>query len=710
MTALEQRRVSIDFETHLIKHTKRGKAQIAHMLAPRCVCMSLAEATLPAGPRTVELLERRDALRRLAAELARDDTLIVGHNLPFDFGCAVADEPELLAPVFRAYAGGRARDTKPRQQLIDIAEGESEFRRRPGMPVTKANLHLDDLAKLWLGRALNKGSESPRLRYALRDGLPISCYTDEEKDYAIADAVGALDVFDAQERFCDGDEIPDELPQQRAAWALHLMSAWGLRTDPVAVAKLRDELEHEHKAALEVLQPAGLVRPDGSKDMKKIYARIEEALGERTPRTETGKPCTDEETLISTGDGALIVLAKSMKGAKVLSTYVPVLELGAHFPVCASYNVLVDTGRTSCASPNMQNPPRAGGVRACFVPRAGFVFGGADYDTLELRTLAQTCLDILGESELAAALNAGVDPHLALAADLLGLPYEAALERYKAGDIEIDEMRQLCKIANFGFPGGMAAETFVAYAAGYEINGKPVLISLERAEELRDAWRRRWREMFRYFDFVGACVGDGLDAKIRQIRSGRVRGDVRFTSCANGFFQGLAADGAKWALWCVAVECYLGICTSCRQHGDPLGKLSLDLDGPGGIVHERFESVGIGAPFKPGAGVACPDCGGTGKSALEGSRPVIFMHDEIVCEMPEAKASAAAERLGALMVRCMRFFVPDVKCGATPVLTRRWFKGAKPVRVDGQLVPCKPRKTSDGKKTWIPDVGERIAA
>jgi len=50
-----------------------------------------------------------------------------------------------------------------------------------------------------------------------------------------------------------------------------------------------------------------------------------------------------------------------------------------------------------------------------------------------------------------------------------------------------------------------------------------------------------------------------------------------------------------------------------------------------------------------------------------------------------------------------------VPIASTPVLMRRWFKGAKPVRVDGRLVPSRPVKV-DGKTKWVADPGVPEAA
>jgi DNA polymerase-1 len=116
----------------------------------------------------------------------------------------------------------------------------------------------------------------------------------------------------------------------------------------------------------------------------------------------------------------------------------------------------VASGRTSWSDPNLQNPPRAGGVRECFVPRPGFVFVAVDYDTLELRALAQVCLDLFGWSKMADRLNAGEDLHAALGARFLGIDYDAFMKLREAGDEDAKKARQNAKGFNFGRPAAWA--------------------------------------------------------------------------------------------------------------------------------------------------------------------------------------------------------------------------------------------------------------
>src|SRR5262249_3121087 len=97
----------------------------------------------------------------------------------------------------------------------------------------------------------------------------------------------------------------------------------------------------------------------------------------------------------------------------------------------------------------------------------------------------------------------------------------------------------------------------------------------------------------------------------------------------NTMFQGLAADGAKEALWQVARRCY----------------------------ERRYRG-----------------------NALHGSRPILFLHDELILEVPEDRAPEAADELARVMVESMRLWVRDVPIKAEPRLMDRWRKDAKEVR------------------------------
>lgn len=712
--------ISFDCESHLIRQG---------CITPRMVCLTYAERSYgiqesepyPEDDRIVfvkdgivrGLMTRAAALPWIRGHLEDDAVILVGHNIWFDLGLCVAASPNLLPLIFRKLELGLIRDTQVRQQLIDIATGSMKFSEDEDTgEITKTTYHLDDLSLRLLKKWLKK-KDTWRLKYALLDGVPFAKWPEEAKRYAIEDAVTTLKIYEEQDvvagvsavlegaigpdgkerSACDAtcSEIPDAARQHRAAWALHLMSAWGVRTDGAMVATLKKRLEADYDEFTEKLRPSGFLKfaperalksgprkglvipAEVTKDTKTIKARVEAAFaakGEDVPRTDAsdkfpeGQVSTSKKTLLASGDPELKTLSERGAIAKLLETYVPILESGTKWPINPRYNVLVETGRTSSSKPNIQNPPRKGGVRECFIPRDGWVYAFSDYDTIELKSLAQVCLDVLGWSDMAEALKRGEDLHLKLAGQMLDISYEEALRRQEANDSVVDEHRQQAKPANFGYPGGMAADSFREYAEQYGI-----FLTKQRAQEIKDTWKRTFREMDPYFAWVSGLVD--AEGPITQVRSGRVRGGASFCAAANGFFQGLAADGAKEALWLVAKECYLA------DAGD-----------------------------------------NGGASPLYGCRPVFFIHDEIGIEIPyrawgAERSAAAAERLKDVMVEAMKKWIPDIPITSKPIMCRRWYKGAKPVKSGGVLVPSKPEKYEENgeKKTrWVPDLDERVAA
>ena len=635
-----------DCESHLIK---------PGCIAPRLVCISTASESGKTG-----LFDRASGLQLIQRVLEDKSVTVCGHQIFYDLGVCCAEDPATFVPlVFKAFDDFRIRDTIIRQQLIDIAQGNLKYRLdEETQTYVKTGYTLADLVLRLLGRVLPK-EDTWRLKYALLDGVPIKDWPEDARKYAVDDAIATREVYLKQQELvvaggAPGGVIPTEERAMRDAWALYLMSMWGVRTDGEAVVRLKAELEAEQVEANNKLEGTGIIKkkPDGSwsRDMKTIYARVRagyEAQGLMVPMTSGVQPrvSSEYESLVDSKDEGLAVLAEAAGGAKLLNTYIPMLEVGTVRPINARFNALVESNRTSCANPNLQTPPRKGGVRNCFLARDGFVYCSVDYDTIELRSLAQSCLDLVGQSAMAEALRAGEDLHLNLAADFMGISREEAAQRYKDGDSEVSDQRQMMKPANFGFPGGMASDSFVAYAKGYGYT-----IDRGLAKRIHEQWHRAWPEMRSYFQLVGNLVGKAGEGTVVSPRSGFVRGGLTFTQLSNHYFQSLTATGAKDALWHVTHACYT------------------ETD-----------------------------------SALWGSRPVIFMHDEVITEMPEEKSSDAALLQAKIMVDVMQRWIPDIPIKASPVLMRRWHKGAKPVYVNGKLVPSKPSEEG-GKIKWVADL------
>lgn len=750
---------SVDSETHLIS---------PGCLAPRAVCYSTAERVPERGIVT-NLVLRDDGLPILHDVLTKPWFILVGANLPYDFGVACAEDPSLVPLVFDAYAAGRVSCVQTLQKLMDVALGMRKWRRIGGR-VERASYGLDDLVQLYFGEHMEK-VDTWRLRYSELDGVPIEEWPEDAKTYAIGDAVQALRVREAQEKEIVElwGELPNQAEQQRAAWALHLMSMWGVRADRFGVEKFeascREHIAKMHSVLIDRCQhcsalledhddegcrDAQLAAADDATKLAKAQERdgrwensgifrrekrckakgcglkladhvgvdcpgkftsrsireIQRRIVEGCARLQVQVPMTDPSTkfpqgqvqtdrdailLVAEEDPLLVVLSDEMVFQKMYDQWGPVGRAAVERPVCPRYNVLVDTGRTSCSgdreqkSSNFQNPNRKGDVRQMFVPRPGWVFLSTDADAVEGRGHAQDCLDMgirsrMAEAFVEQAQSGGPDIHEILGASIIGVSPFVVQQGVREGDKACEEARQFAKVPQYGFIGGLGADAFVAYAAGmidYEefvkwFGGEPGK-QRRRGKEIREAWFAAWPENRAYFERIGEMLrpfprGEGV---VRHFMSGRIRGGSRFTGTANGFMQGRVADAMKDVLWNLATECYTGRCTSVHQHG-----------GSATCTHE-------------------------GLSVMHGSRPNFFLHDEPITEVREdGLESDRATRQQQIMVENLQKWMPAIPCSSTPVLMRRWHKGVKPVKVNGRLVPSRPVKDDAGKTRWVHDVAD----
>lgn len=547
-----------------------------------------------------------------AKEALETETVLVNHNMVFDMAVLAAYNTDLIPLIFELYEKNRVECTLINQKLIDNADGVLRLKEN-----IKGYYSLGGLVQKYFNHELDK--DTWRTGYAQFYDVPVAEWPEGAKQYVLEDVRWTHKLWQEQVSQADdvGYIIPDSRAQARNHWALHLMSVWGIKTDASSVSQLEQRLTAELKELEKKLQDLGFIRENGSKNLSAIRSYIADHV-EYPIRTNKGAISTSKEAL---EEANIPALGEFNHKQKLLSTYVKALKQGTSMPLHCGVNPLLETGRISNFKPNLTNLPREPGVRECFVPRPGNVFCAADYATLELRTLAQCCIWMLGYSNLGQALNNGLDPHLQLGAQLLGLSYEEAKFRYKNGDKQVSEYRQMAKVANFGFPGGMGPEKFIVYAAT-----QGVKLTFEQSYNLKQGWLRQWPEMYEYFRYV-SCVqadADGFETVV-QFKSNRVRGGCNYTVSCNTRFQGLAADGAKYA-------CFL-------------------------IQKANYVSGSI----------------------LQGSRLVAFIHDETICEHPEDEAPERAVEQARLMEVGMQEFVPDIKIVVEPTLMRNWNKAAKSV-------------------------------
>jgi DNA polymerase-1 len=615
--------------------------------------------------------------------LTRDPLL--GLNIAYDMAVCMNTWRDLAKQIFAAYDDDRVIDVGICQQLVDNARGLMT------MWVKRQGYSLAALGKRRLGkdRSAEKVDEDAwRLRYAELLDVPLQQWPEAAVKYAIEDSDDTLEVGLDIIRKHEG-LLADAPAQTRAAFALHLMACWGVMVDPERVERLREASEGMYEELSEMLVREGLVREDGTRDTKAAQQRMYDVMNGRIQLTDTGYEklkkiqkekgaitaqeafskeellkytALDEKACTESGDEILQAYSRRTQLHNIVNTHIPDLLQGVHTPIQPRYNVLVESGRTSCSKGKkkgqkkkpplngfqFQNPkgaldyfPLGVGIRECFIARPGRLFADNDYSGLELHTGAQACKATVGFSRMGDALNRGEDVHLLFAAQMMGITYEEA--HVRRHDKEVKYHRKLAKVANFGFPGGLGIAGLIGFAHGYGVK-----LTEAQCKKLRSDWFKAFPEWVEYFkwvrghiDRIEAATGKRADEKkgsrsvIEQLYVGRIRGGITFTSGCNTMFQGLGADGAKRGMWEVTKRCY----------ADP-------------------------------------------ESILYGVRPVGFIHDEILAEVFEELAHEQAYEMAQVMVEGCNQLLPDYPVRCEPALCKRWMKGPEAVfNFDGRLQP-----------------------
>lgn len=376
-------------------------------------------------------------------QMLKDEVVLVGHNVAYDFGCLYQHYPALRPLIWNAYEQKRVQCTFVREKLLDIAYGLKGDRRKYSLAAI-VNRRFD----------VELDKETWRTGYEKFDGVPLGDWPRGAKEYALDDARYTYRVFEKQIEDAAGlnyEFFDEEAPRQASfAFSLHLTAAHGVLVDQEQVAKLEAEIQPKMEAARATMIEAGLV-VDGKKVMENIRKLVENTyFGDEDgpPVTPTGKTSTAKKTLEKCSAVALQALVEFNALQKTNSTYVQKYKEAGSNPIHTRYDVLGgETGRTSSYNPNLQNQPRLPGIRECVIARPGYVFIFCDYDAQELRTLAQACYQLCGTSKLRDRFleDPDFDPHTHFAAQLLHITYEEALERKRAGDEELLDYRQRAK-------------------------------------------------------------------------------------------------------------------------------------------------------------------------------------------------------------------------------------------------------------------------
>lgn len=705
---VEETSIALDTETF---------PMATYAVAPKLVCVSLASWADDKKTVHRNLLgngdpELHDTIRAI---LVDPEVEIIGHNIKYDMAVIVNYFPDLMEMVWAAYDACRIHDTRVREKLLNlVTTGRLEFMNLPDGTAKPISYSLGALVKHYgIGDRddVKNSDDAWRTHYQMLDGKRAVYYPAEAMEYAQTDASDTLLVYEEQEQVAEAilterglEAFTTEVFHTGVDFALYFMTAWGMTIDLNKMAEVAKMVEQElAPERLKLLTASGILRPPvlpreykttpgkftkgkpASVDRKKLLAHVERVCLEHgievqktepTDRAPEGQTKADAEVMEMLGglDPVLAEYQHRQSLQKLVTTELPRMSGGIVHPM---FDVLKETGRTSSsandlyASGNIQNvDPRA---RPCYVPRPGWLLCSVDFSQLEFCSMAQKCLDLGFESVMAQRLNAcrckGLshdkdcqsDPHAFLASrlcyaldsnfrqlcDEAGIvdPFPTFFECKGSENPAARELfkkyRKLSKPVGFGLPGGLGNKTFVSFARGVY----KVIVTLEEAEQLRQLWFETYPEMKQYFSWIeNDCIDVwNQDRYVYRTPLGMWRSGCAYTAAANGaLLQSPAADGAKMATYDVVRACYDSSLGSC----------------------------------------------------LFGTRPVAFIHDEILIELPDDEyAHDRAQEVQRFMAGAMQRIMSQVPIKTNAVLMRRWMKDIDPTfDGNGRLVVTEEKK------------------
>ena len=462
-------------------------------LNPRDGRLRLLQLALPAGTLVIDT----DRVSDLSAVFeALSGVEVVGHNLKFDLS--------FLLPL--GFTPGRAFDTMLASQVLDAGDRALKH-------------NLADVCERHLGEAVDKAGQKSNWSGPL---------TEDQLRYAARDAerpVRLRPVLDA--KLAEAELTSTAELENRALLAVAWMGVTGVAIDRPAWEGLAADAEAEVarlEAEMDALAPA----PANLFGTDPRNWKSTDAVRTAFRKLGLALEATDDDALADLAHPLAELLRRHRSAGKRAGTYGAawLAHVAADGRVYPNWKQnFTATGRMSCADPNLQQLPRDGGYRRCFVAPSGRTLVKADYSQIELRIAAV----IAGEPAMIAAYARGDDLHALTAAAVLG---KAAAAVTKAD-------RQLAKAVNFGLLYGGGAPML----AGYAKSNYGVTLTAAQAAAYRAAFFRAYPKLAAWH----RRQADGVTAT-RTLAGRRRKSVAKFTEKLNTPVQGTGADGLKAAL------------------------------------------------------------------------------------------------------------------------------------------------------------------
>lgn len=369
----------------------------------------------------------------------------------------------------------------------------------------------------------------------------------------------------------------------------------------------------------------------------------------------------------------------------------------------------------------------------------GWLYSSQDYKAGELVTWAQSCIWIVGKSDLAATLLAKIDAHALFACTMLGIE----LKDFSKSILQHANLRQAAKPFNFSKPGGGGVPTIVLQQRnqgedtphpdgpsmvddgngnlvpgfkglrfctvmhgeycggrdgkkkrrtwgrrGHERKIAPTCeMCLECGVQLENGWKRSWSEAEPYFAHSSQCIDKGMVIQPRYLDLWPTWQEVfapwqqlepmQIAQLYSGRLRKVGM-GESTPFCQVSNTFFQGLLAD-------ISKMAHRI-----CVRECYDRT-IRVPLMLFAN-SLPSAYAGGPSPLFQSRIPGFFHDELLGEHPPGMGHDGATRISEVMRDCMRFVCTDLADAseAEPTLMTCWQKAAAKVVHNGRLVPWYP--------------------
>ena len=152
-------------------------------IAPQLVCLTLASDVSNGPPLIYDHLEGPKHFRTL---LEIEEAHLIGHNVVFDLGVLVTQDPTLMPLIFKALDEGRIHDTAIREKLLNLELGQLKFSAESKMQKYSLSSLVEKY--LYLDISESKKEDAWRTRYSELYEVPLFAWPHDATEYALNDA------------------------------------------------------------------------------------------------------------------------------------------------------------------------------------------------------------------------------------------------------------------------------------------------------------------------------------------------------------------------------------------------------------------------------------------------------------------------------------------------------------------------------------------